>query len=482
MSEEYVDSYVILLPISLIVIGAFLISLFKKGSKVVKKNPRSTMAVNGGGVWPEEKIQKLRCSVKNYDWGRIGLDSEVYRLSRANSGAKIDPNKPYAEFWMGTHESGPSRVIKKAKILANGNCFNSNWTICDLGGPNLKSWIERNPHVLGDKVRKKWGSDLPFLFKVLSIAKPLSIQAHPCKELAKKLHIRDPNVYKDANHKPEMALAITEFEALCGFVGLEDLQMVLKNVPEISQLVGSALVDKVSNITAQDSEEDVKAALKQLFTQIMSASEHAVADVLSQLSSRLRLKDNLTSKEKLVLRLEEQYPNDVGVLAVFLMNFVKLNPGEALCIGANDLHAYVSGDCIECMATSDNVVRAGLTPKKRDVETLCDMLTYKQGHPDIIRGFNVEGTGGCIKRYRPPFEEFEVDHCHLFKGKMTAFPAMAGPSVFLVTEGMGTIRMGFSMEKISAGDVLFAPANTKLSIHSETRLELYRAGVNTKYL
>jgi len=105
-----------------------------------------------------------------------------------------------------------------------------------------------------------------------------------------------------------------------------------------------------------------------------------------------------------------------------------------------------------------------------------------QGHPDIIRGFNVEGTGGCIKRYRPPFEEFEVDHCHLFKGKMTAFPAMAGPSVFLVTEGMGTIRMGFSMEKISAGDVLFAPANTKLSIHSETRLELYRAGVNTKYL
>jgi len=167
MSEEYVESYVILLPISLIVLGVFLISLFKKGENVGKKNPRSTMAVNGGGYRTEEKIQKLRCSVKNYDWGRIGLDSEVYRLSRANSGAKIDHNKPYAEFWMGTHESGPSRVMRKAKILANGNCFDSNWTICDLGGPNLKSWIERNPHVLGDKVRKKWGSDLPFLFKVL---------------------------------------------------------------------------------------------------------------------------------------------------------------------------------------------------------------------------------------------------------------------------------------------------------------------------
>ena len=72
----------------------------------------------------------------------------------------------------------------------------------------------------------------------------------------------------------------------------------------------------------------------------------------------------------MVLRLEQQYPGDVGVLAAFLMNFVTLNPGEALCLGANELHAYVSGDCIECMATSDNVVRAGLTPKKRDVKTL----------------------------------------------------------------------------------------------------------------
>lgn len=85
----------------------------------------------------------------------------------------------------------------------------------------------------------------------------------------------------------------------------------------------------------------------------------------------------LTSEEKLVLRLEKEYPGDVGVLAAFLMNYVTLNPGEALCLGANELHAYVSGDCIECMATSDNVVRAGLTPKKRDVKTLCDMLTYK---------------------------------------------------------------------------------------------------------
>lgn len=86
----------------------------------------------------------------------------------------------------------------------------------------------------------------------------------------------------------------------------------------------------------------------------------------------------LTEKEELVLRLEKQYPGDVGVIASFLFNYVKLNPGEALYLGANEPHAYLHGECVECMATSDNVVRAGLTPKKLDVQTLCSMLTYKQ--------------------------------------------------------------------------------------------------------
>ena len=87
---------------------------------------------------------------------------------------------------------------------------------------------------------------------------------------------------------------------------------------------------------------------------------------------------SLTQKEQLVLSLEKQYPGDVGVLAAFFLNFVKLNPGEALYVSANEPHAYLSGECIECMATSDNVVRAGLTPKYRDVQTLCSMLTYNQ--------------------------------------------------------------------------------------------------------
>lgn len=87
---------------------------------------------------------------------------------------------------------------------------------------------------------------------------------------------------------------------------------------------------------------------------------------------------SLTEKEELVLLLEKQYPGDIGVLSAFFFNYVKLKPGEALYLAANEPHAYLSGDCVECMATSDNVVRAGLTPKHRDIQTLCSMLTYNQ--------------------------------------------------------------------------------------------------------
>ncbi|KAH9623545.1 hypothetical protein KSS87_007485 [Heliosperma pusillum] len=486
---EYIidaESYFILLRISFICLGICLISLCKRKKIKFNVNFKKKMKIASTAWRDEGRLHRLRCTVKNYDWGKIGSNTEVYRLYKANFGENgdlVDPSKPYAELWMGTHASGSSYVVRNDGILVDKD-INNGFAVKYGGfeGETLKKLIENHPYLLGDKVLEKWGCDLPFLFKVLSVAKPLSIQAHPCKQLAKTLHLKYPKVYKDANHKPEMALAITKFEILCGFVGIEDLQKTLKSVPEISQLVGSLVVDGIANITPKDGEEKVKAALRQLFTHMMSATSHVIAEVLSQLISRLRKKDKLTSEEKLVLRLEEQYPGDVGVLAAFLMNFVTLNPGEALCLGANELHAYVSGECIECMATSDNVVRAGLTPKQRDVQTLCEMLTYKQGCPEILRGFNVEGTDGCAKRYRPPFEEFEVDHCDLSESKTISFPSVAGPSLFLVTQGTGTIRAGSSVENVREGDVLFAPANSKLSISSDTRLELYRAGVNSKFL
>lgn len=432
----------------------------------------------------QRKLQRLRCSVQNYDWGLLGRESQAARLFSLNSGSSIEPDKPYAEFWMGTHGSGPSYVVEcsGANGVSAAECSDENG-VSVVGSEllSLKSWICQNPNVLGDKVVEKWGCDLPFLFKVLSIAKALSIQAHPDKELAGSLHKSLPNVYKDKNHKPEMALAITEFEALCGFVTLEELKGAFQNVPEIVELVGSAAANKFLHISKQDGKEKVKDALQSIFTLLMSANKEMVSKSVTNLKNRLQVEKQvrpLTDKEQLVLKLEKQYPADVGVISAFFFNHVKLHPGEALCLGANEPHAYICGECIECMATSDNVVRAGLTPKLRDVPTLCSMLTYKQGFPEILQGVPLNQY---TRRYLPPFDEFEVDHCVLPQGASALFPEVLGPSIFIVTVGEGTMHTGPNRDLITEGDVLFAPANTEVSVTTASELQLYRAGVNNKF-
>ncbi|ONK81501.1 uncharacterized protein A4U43_C01F29790 [Asparagus officinalis] len=409
----------------------------------------------GGGVL------KLRCSIQNYDWGIRGEESTVSRLFERNSGGRIVPEKPYAEFWMGTHESGPSFV----------------------GDRTLKSWVEENPRVLGEKVLEKWGPDLPFLFKVLSVAKALSIQAHPDKELAKTLNKKQPNIYKDPNHKPEMAIAITEFKALCGFVSTKELKNVFSNVPEIKELVGLEDANKIMDIKQQDKHEGVKAILRSIFTRLMSADKGKISELVLKLISRLNEESKirkLNEKEDLVLLLEKQYPSDIGVISSFFFNYVKLNPGEALHIGANEPHAYISGECIECMATSDNVVRAGLTPKYRDVQTLCSMLTYKQGFPEILQGVPLNPH---ISRYTPPFDEFEVDRCLLPSGESVVISAVPCSSLLLVVAGTGSLCTGSAAGDtlISEGNVFFVLANTEIKICADKKLQLYRAGVNKKF-
>ncbi|KAJ4973640.1 hypothetical protein NE237_006814 [Protea cynaroides] len=430
----------------------------------------------------KEKVEnepvRLRCSVQNYDWGRIGEDSMVARLFSLNSGSDIEPNKPYAELWMGTHASGPSFVVESGELDGGSSWFES----VDL--KTLKSWVSENPSVLGDKVVEKWGTHLPFLFKVLSVAKALSIQAHPDKELARALHKSEPKLYRDANHKPEMALALTEFEALCGFVSVEELKDVLHDVPEIIDLVGNAEADEVLHINEHYGEKRIKSILQSIFTKLMTVSENAVSEAVFKMKRRLNMENkvrHLTDKEQLVLRLAKQYPADIGVMSAFFLNYVKLNPGEALYLGANEPHAYISGECIECMATSDNVVRAGLTPKYRDVPTLCSMLTYKQGFPGILHGVFLNPY---TKRYVPPFDEFEIDHCILPRGTSAILPVAEGPSLFLTTEGVGTMQTGtgLSGEMISEGSVFFVPANTELTVTTMEGMQIYRAGINSKFL
>ncbi|XP_031248215.1 mannose-6-phosphate isomerase 1-like isoform X2 [Pistacia vera] len=406
------------------------------------------------------KPLRLRCSVQNYNWGILGNKSYVARLFSLNSGSHIDPDESYAELWIGTHESGPSFVDDQF------GCLNS-----------LKEWISKNPDVLGDQVLKKWGGELPFLFKALSI------QAHPDKELARALHKSQPSLYKDDNHKPELALALTEFEALCGFISLKDLRNVLFTVPEIIELVGGADAEQWLPVNEMDKNHELEAVLESIFSQILLSSKDKICQSLSKLKWRLNLekkKRQLTDKEKLVLRLEGQYPADAGVIAAFLLNYVKLNRGEALCIGANEPHAYIYGECIECMATSDNVVRAGLTSKHRDIQTLLSMLKRRQGFPEILQGLSLNQY---TTRYLPPFEEFEVDRCILPEAASVVFPSVPGPSLLLFISGNGTIGASVPEEQmVEEGDILFLPAYMEFTITSESKeLHLYRAGVNSSF-
>lgn len=422
----------------------------------------------------KRRALKLKCVVQNYEWGRIGENSEVGRLYSLQSNARVE-DKPYAELWMGTHESGPSLVVlddtERSFML-------------------LKDWLSENPQALGEKVLQRWGPDLPFLFKVLSVAKALSIQAHPDKKLAKQLHQLQPNIYKDANHKPEMALAISPFEALCGFVSTQEIKRVVEDVPELQCVLGESVAKALMNLSLSHmSKEVAKVPLRAAFTAIMSASENVVIEAVSKVISRLseeKQRRSLTSKEQLVLRLADQYPNDVGVMSAFFFNYVCLAPGEALYLDANEPHAYLSGECVECMATSDNVVRAGLTPKYRDTQTLCAMLSYGQGPPKILSGVSINSY---TQRYSPPFEEFEVDISILPYGHFVTLPAIPGPSMILVLEGEGLMSQVFEKDKcttnVKRGDVFFVPAGIKLDIVSgfescqtHQDLHLYRAGVN----
>ncbi|XP_042030705.1 mannose-6-phosphate isomerase 1-like [Salvia splendens] len=428
-------------------------------------------------------IVRLKCSVQNYDWGKLGDESSVARLYAKNSGEEVCGAEPYAELWIGTHDSGLSYVVAAAEGVRDGGVEENDTYDRKKGDVvSLKDWIVRNPSVVGDKVLQKWGPTLPFLLKVLSVEKALSIQAHPDKDLARILHKQQPEVYKDGNHKPEMALALTEFEALCGFVVLEELKNVVRSVPEMTEVVGNSCGVQVLNTSEDDGEKIMKEVLQSLFTDLMSASKTVISEIIPKLISRLNKKGKemkLTDKEELVLRLEKQYPGDIGVIAAFLFNYVKLQPGEALYLAANEPHAYIQGECVECMATSDNVVRAGLTPKKRDVQTLCSMLTYKQSFPEILPGV---ASNPYTVKYSPPFDEFEVDCYNIPEEVSIVIPAVGGPCVYLVVAGEGIMHAPSSKEVIGEGDVLFAPANTEITLETHSGSIVYRAGVNSRAL
>ncbi|GAA5849993.1 hypothetical protein JCM9279_004874 [Rhodotorula babjevae] len=354
-----------------------------------------------------------------------------------------------------------------------------------------------DPVLLGDKVVSKFGDDLPFLFKVLAIRTALSIQAHPDKKLARRLHDEKPDVYKDPNHKPEMAVALTNFSGFCGFRPPSQIAAFLDTVPEFAAVVGSSVADSFTtkfSSSRSASDDDKKAGLKDLFTALMRAEDEPVKEQVEKLVERVAKDGADLDKEEreLVQTLNSDFPGDVGVFCTFVLNIVRLKPGEAVFLKANEPHAYLDGDIMECMATSDNVVRAGLTRKLRDVPTLTSMLTYTSSPPSeqIMTPVGFRSTQHTTL-YDPPIDEFSVLLTVLEQGETERYDAIEGPSILIFTELEGAgegegegARLSWSKgddEVSREGQVFFVGAGEEVTVEAKGgRVVAYRAFVEAQ--
>jgi len=392
------------------------------------------------------RVQRLRGSVQDYAWGKPSAsDPLVKRIYDSQCEASSLPPsnlEKYAEIWLGTHPNGPSTLI------------DSNTT--------LKSYLTPS-------------NDLPYLLKVLSISKVLSIQSHPDSALASQLHASNPSVYKTPCHKPEMAIALTPFSAMLGFRTLSSLYSNLQQYPEIKEIVGSKawndLTSCHSSTCGMDFAQLTISSVSNFFTNYMSNydPDSLGPTVCSKIISRLNLKSPLTSLDTLILKFNSQFPLDCGVLSPIFLNVLNLKPGESLYVPPNTPHAYISGDIIECMARSDNVVRCGLTGKFKDVEVLCGSLDYEGFEPRRERG--VEGEGERI--YRPAVQDFEVRTSTLTSDH--TFPSVPSPVIFLCLEGSCKVVWDGGEVGVKFGESLFIEEGTVIEVKVEEEVGFVRA-------
>jgi mannose-6-phosphate isomerase len=397
-------------------------------------------------------LSRIRGAVQHYDWGKPGslnpIVRQVWEVQNGGSDAKGDESK-YAEIWLGTHANGPSVTVSDNKTLLEK--------------------IEADPAKhLGSSFSTST-ANLPYLLKLLSIEKVLSIQSHPDLALAAKLHAANPSVYKDACHKPEMAIALTPFTAMCGFLPLATIVDNLDLYPEFTGIVSPESVTAVKNAFEKTKglvtfDTETNQAIKMLFSSFMQNFPEAGTKPLNDCIARLQSKESRTSLDDLLLSFNSQFPADCGVFSPLFLAVHNLSPGQSLFVPANTPHAYITGEIIECMARSDNVIRCGLTPKFKDVEVLCDSLSYDTTQQVASTG---EDIGGCTTLYRPPVEDFEVRVTEVAAGTAGNVAVDSGVdsgSILLVLDGECVVVAGEEEVAVTYGEALFVSANTKMEV------------------
>ncbi|PIB00942.1 Mannose-6-phosphate isomerase [Cercospora beticola] len=409
-----------------------------------------------------ESVYKIKCSCNQYPWGKTGSDSIAARLCEKQQGwdgkgpetpFKLDNEKSYAEMWMGTYPELPSYVEET--------------------GEDLQDVLDRYPkELIGQETLDKFGhSKLPYLPKVLSIAKALPLQLHPNKEVAAKLHKEKPDDFTDPNHKPEIALALGKFEAFCGFKPLEDIEGLLKIEP-LQQFVPGQKSSSFNN-------EQLKAVVGNM----LKADDSTVKSVYKSLTdlpgSQFGKYDYIP---KLAPRLAEQYgESDPGTLvALITMNYLVLEAGESIYIPADGIHAYLAGDIIECMARSDNVLNTGFCPRaeRSNIDLFLECLTFTPHSAEeaILKPKPYEKSkSGKSTVYAPPLSEFDMLQTELKAGEKEVLGAVGGPSILLATKGSATLKAKGKSYKLNEGAVYFVGQGTDVELESDEGLLLHTA-------
>lgn len=372
-------------------------------------------------------MQKLINSVQNYAWGSKTALTDLYGIANPD-------NLPMAELWMGAHPKSSSKVQ-------------------DASGQTraLREVIEQDKaRLLGSAVANRFG-ELPFLFKVLCADQPLSIQVHPNKKnsetgFAKEnaagipLDAAERN-YKDPNHKPELVFALTPFLAMNAFREFSDIVSLLQPVagahPAIAHFLQAPGAERLS----------------ELFAALLNMQGEEKSRALAVLKSAL---GNHSGEPWQTIRLiSEFYPDDSGLFSPLLLNVVKLNPGEAMFLFAETPHAYLQGVALEVMANSDNVLRAGLTPKYIDIPELVANVKFT---PKPANELLTQPTQhGAELDFPIPVDDFAFS-LHDLSTSETQLAQQSAAIVFCV-EGEAVLSKASQQLVLKAGESAFIAAD-----------------------
>jgi mannose-6-phosphate isomerase len=415
--------------------------------------PRSSVAL---GPWP----QLMDNPVRNYEWGST---TALARLQgRSPSGA------PEAELWMGAHPSAPSHLLHQVQLPGVGTSARSTSDGTEAAGERLDGLLAERPlDLLGTDVYARFGARLPFLLKVLAISQPLSVQVHPTADRARSAFEGEAAVpgehrYVDPYPKPEMLYALEPVDAMCGFRTADRAGRLLG-------LVGGTRLARIAEQLRAGGVETqrLEAAFELLVTWPKDDRAELVAEVAA--GSRRLLSTAgpqtgdavLTPDDRRAVtwasRLTAQHPQDPLVAAPFVLDLVRLEPGETLFVPAGAPHGYLYGLAVEIMGNSDNVLRAGLTHKAVAVE---ELLNIVHGGSRPMRDVPEEWVSPNEVIWATGVPEFRLSRIWLYESApVAAYPQLAGPQIILCTAG--TVRAGCAGHQVelSPGQSAFVGAS-----------------------